>query len=382
MTNALKESKILIVAGDVSGDLHASRLIEALKSAGPRVEVFAAGGPKMRAAGANMVASLEGLNVMGFTEVLSKLPAFYGLMQQLKRFMQRGKPQLIIAIDFPGFNLRLCKEAKKLGIPVLYYIAPQIWAWGKNRVNLMARVVDRIAVVFPFEVDIYRECGLNAEFVGHPLLESVSVTEEKGILRGKLGLSADLPLVALLPGSRVHEVRRLLPCMLESALVLTQKRQVEVAIGAASSVPTGEFERISRRFRLPVHVHRGVSSELLYVSDAAIIASGSATLEAAIAGTPMVIVYRVSPLSWAIARRLVALDYIGMVNIVAGKKIVSEYLQNGIEPRKISDELEELIFDERKRSELIASLKSVKESLGDRGASEKVAAIALSMLPV
>jgi lipid-A-disaccharide synthase len=170
--------------------------------------------------------------------------------------------------------------------------------------------------------------------------------------------------------------------MLESALVLAQKRQVELAIGAASSVPTGEFERISRRFRLPVHVHRGVSSELLYVSDAAIIASGSATLEAAIVGTPMVIVYRVSPLSWAIARRLVALDYIGMVNIVAGKKIVSEYLQNGIEPRKISDELEELIFDERRRSELVACLKSVKESLGDRGASGKVAAIALSMLPV
>jgi lipid-A-disaccharide synthase len=380
VTRALKESKILIVAGDVSGDLHASRLIQALKSAEPQVEVFAAGGPKMRAAGANMVASLEGLNVMGFTEVLSKLPAFYDLMQKLKRFMQHTKPQLIIAIDFPGFNLRLCKEAKRLGIPVLYYIAPQIWAWGKSRINLMARVVDRIAVVFPFEVDIYRERGLDAEFVGHPLLESVSVSGEKEVLRGKLGLPANLPLVALLPGSRVHEVRRLLPCMLESALVLAQKRRVELAVGAASSVPASEFERITRRFCLPVHVLRGVSSELLYVSDAAIIASGSATLEAAIVGTPMVIVYRVSPLSWIIARKLVALDYVGMVNIVAGKKIISEYLQNEIEPRKISDELEELIFDERRRSELVARLKSVKESLGGRGASERVAAMALGML--
>lgn len=377
----MKERKILIVAGEASGDLHASRLIQALKSAEPHVQVFAAGGPKMRAAGANMVASLEGLSVMGFTEVLSKLPAFYGLMQKLKRFMQHEQPQLVIAIDFPGFNLRVCKEAKSLGISVLYYIAPQIWAWGRNRINLMARVVDRVAVVFPFELDIYRERGLDVGFVGHPLLESVSVSGEKRILRRKLGLSAELPVVALLPGSRVHEVRRLLPRMLESALLVAQKRRVELAIGAASSVPASEFERIIKRLCVPVLVLRGVSSELLYVSDAAVIASGSATLEAAIVGTPMVIVYRVSPLSWLIARKLVALDYIGMVNIVAGEKIVSEYLQDEIDPRKISDELEELIFNEQRRSEVIAHLQSVRESLGGPGASEKVAAMALSMLP-
>jgi len=377
----LREPKILVVAGDVSGDIHASRLIEALKSAGPQVQVFAAGGSRMRATGAAMVASLEGLNVMGFTEVLSKLPAFYRLMQQLRRFMQHQRPELVIAIDFPGFNLRLCKEAKRLGISVLYYIAPQVWAWGKNRIDLMARVVDRVAVVFPFELDIYKKRGLDASFVGHPLLESVCVTGEKGVVRRKLGLSGNVPVVALLPGSRVHEVRRLLPRMLESALFLTQQRRVELAIGAADSVPAEEFERITKRFSLPLHVLRGVSSELLSVSDAAVVASGSATLEAAIVGVPMVIVYRVSPLSWFIARRLVALDCVGMVNIVAGQKVVSEYLQNKIEPLRIAGEIEELIFDEQKRSTMIAQLAAVREALGGPGASEKVAAIALSMLP-
>lgn len=328
-----------------------------------------------------MVASLEGLGVMGFTEILTKLPAFYGLMQNLRKVMQRERPQLVIAIDFPGFNLRLCKEAKRLGIPVLYYIAPQIWAWGRNRINLMARVVDKVAVVFPFESEIYQKRGLDVSFVGHPLLESVVVSGEKSFVREKLGLSADLPLVTLLPGSRIHEVRRLLPGMLMSALLLAQRRRVELAVGAASSVPESEFERITRRFCLPVRVLRGISSELLYVSNAAIVASGSATLEAAIVGTPMVIVYRVSPLSWFIARKLVALDYIGMVNIVAGKKIVSEYLQNDIEPHKISDELDELIFNEQKRSQVMAGLAAVKESLGSPGASGRVASIALGMLP-
>lgn len=377
----MKESRILIVTGDVSGDLHGSNLIKAIRETAPHVHVFAAGGPMMRSAGADMIASLENLGVMGFTEVLTRLPAFYRLMQKLKRFMQDEQPKLVIAIDFPGFNLRLCGEAKKLGIPVLYYIAPQIWAWGRKRINLMARVVNRVAVVFPFEPVIYRERGIDASFVGHPLLESISVKGEKSAAKEKLGLSGEGSLVALLPGSRLHEVRRLLPGMLEAALILSRRKSVRVAVSAATSVPMVEFEKITKRFSLPVSILRGVNSELLYVSDAAIVASGTATLEAAIIGTPMVIVYRVSPLSWFIARRIVAVDYVGMVNIVAGRKIASEYLQNEIKPRKISEELEELIFNSQERAKIIESLAEVKTALGSPGASKRVAAIALSMLP-
>jgi len=334
----------------------------------------------MSATGAQAVASFENMGVMGFTEVLSRLPAFYQLMKKLKQFMQCQQPQLLITIDFPGFNLRLCGEARKLGIPVLYYITPQIWAWGKNRINLMARSVNKVAVVFPFEPEIYRQRGIEVSFVGHPLLESVRVSGEKGAVKEKLGLPGDLPVLALLPGSRVHEVRRLLPDMLKTALILAQRRKIAVAVSAAPSVPEEEFDRITARFSLPVSILRGVNSELLYSSNAAIVASGSATLEAAILGTPMVIVYRVSPLSWFIAGRIVSIDHVGMVNIVAGRKIVPEYLQGGIAPERISVELEEMIFDEERRKVIVSNLAGVKAALGSPGASKKVAAIALGMV--
>lgn len=407
-------AKILIVAGDPSGDLHASRLVSAIRSRAPQVRVFAAGGPKMREAGAEMVASLEGLGVMGFAEVLSKLPQFISLMRNMRRFLQQERPQVVIAVDFPGFNLRLCREAKRAGARVMYYIAPQAWAWGKGRLKLMASVIDRLAVVFPFEVAFFRAGGINTEFVGHPLLESVSVGGEKGEVRKRLGFKPDSRVVALLPGSRLQEVRRLLPSMLEAARLLRKQCEVEIAIGAAESVSREEIDGLVRACSWPVTVSvrpdgqrlanavgrtgdprragartesqvgprvlRGVTSELLYASEAAIVASGSATLEAAILGTPMVIVYRVSPISWAIARRIVSIDTIGLVNIVAGKKIVSEYLQGAIDPAKISEELKELVFNDQKRSELTARLRQVRDSLGEPGASQRAASIALGMV--
>ncbi|UCF78148.1 MAG: lipid-A-disaccharide synthase [Candidatus Eiseniibacteriota bacterium] len=377
----MNRRKVLVVAGEPSGDLHASRLVRALRDKAPDLEVLGVGGPRMREAGTTMVVSLEHMGVMGFTEVISKLHSFIGLMWKLKKLMKHERPQLLIAVDFPGFNLRLCRYAKRLGIPVMYYIAPQVWAWGQGRVKFMASNIDRIAVVFPFEVDFFRGHGLEVEFVGHPLLESVRVEGEKAEVRRRLGLSSELPVVALLPGSRRQEVRRLLPSMLAAGVKLSEKRSVELAVCAADGALSSEIKKMIAKLDLPVRVLEGRSSELLYVSSAAVIASGSATLEAAILGTPMVIVYRVSPLSWAIARRLVAIDTIGLVNIVAGKKIVSEYLQNDIDPSRISEELGELVFDEEKRRELIASLALVESSLGRPGASQRAAALALSMLP-
>ena len=389
---------ILIVAGDPSGDLHASRLIAAIRSQAPEVRVLAAGGPRMREAGAEMAASLEGLGVMGFAEVVSKLPQFAFLMRRLKRVLQQERPQLVIAVDFPGFNLRLCGEAKRAGCRVMYYIAPQAWAWGRGRLKMMASVIDKLAVVFPFEAGFFRAAGIDTEFVGHPLLESVEVKDEKAAVRDRLGVAPQSRLVALLPGSRLQEVRRLLPSMLEAARILREGCGVEVAVGAADSVPRAEIDgivraearRAARRPTGPVknvagavfepRVFRGVTSDLLGAADAAVIASGSATLEAAIVGTPMVIVYRVSPVSWAIAKRIVSIDTIGLVNIVAGEKIVSEYLQDAIDPAKISEELKELVFDERKRSELGARLARVREALGEPGASRKAASIALGMV--
>jgi len=390
--------RILVVAGDPSGDLHASRLIAAIKNLAPDARVMAAGGPRMRETGVEVVASLDGLAVMGFAEVVSKLPQFASLMRRMKHVLQQQQPHLVIAVDFPGFNLRLCREAKRAGVRVMYYIAPQAWAWGKGRLKLMASVIDKLAVVFPFEVPFFRAAGIDTEFVGHPLLESVTVDGEKTAVRQRLGVSQESRLVALLPGSRLQEVRRLLPPMLEIGGILHGECGVEVAIGAAESVPREEVDRMVRgRARLSApapggpasqaaptpyepRVFRGVTADLLRAADAAVIASGSATLEAAIVGTPMVIIYRVSPLSWSIARRIVSIDTIGLVNIVAGEKIVSEYLQNAIDPVTISAEVKELVFDDGKRSELGAKLTRVRDSLGGPGASRKAASIALGMV--
>ena len=390
--------KLLIVAGDPSGDLHASRLVSAIRARAPEARVLAAGGPRMREAGAEMVASLDGLGVMGFAEVLSKLPQFLLLMRRMKRILQQEQPQLVIAVDFPGFNLRLCREAKRAGARVMYYIAPQAWAWGRGRLKLMASVIDRLAVVFPFEVAFFRAAGIDTEFVGHPLLESVGVKEDKAAVRRRLGIAPEGRVVALLPGSRLQEVRRLLPSMLEVGRLLRGEYGVEVAVGAADSVPSEAVDGAVRACSRPAglrppgrgrsgaetpfepRVFRGVTSDLLAASDAALIASGSATLEAAIVGTPMVIVYRVSPVSWAIAKRIVSIDTIGLVNIVAGEKIVSEYLQDAIDPHRIAEELRELVFDDRKRSDVSSRLARVRSSLGEPGASAKAAAMALGMV--
>jgi lipid-A-disaccharide synthase len=382
------EPKLLIVAGDPSGDLHASRLVSAIKARAPEARVLAAGGPRMRQAGAEMVASLDELGVMGFAEVLSKLPQFLLLMRHMKRVLQQEHPQLVIAVDFPGFNLRLCREAKRAGARVMYYIAPQAWAWGRGRLKLMASVIDRLAVVFPFEVGFFRAAGIDTEFVGHPLLESVGVKEDKAAGRRRLGVAPESRVVALLPGSRLQEVRRLLPSMLEVGRLLRSECGVEVAVGAADSVPREEFDgavraaaaRSGPEAPFEPRVFRGVTSDLLAAADAAVIASGSATLEAAIVGTPMVIVYRVSPVSWAIAKRIVSIDTIGLVNIVAGEKIVSEYLQDAIDPRRMAEEVRELVFNDRKRSEVISRLAQVRSLLGEPGASEKAAAMALGMV--
>lgn len=345
-----------------------------------------------------MVAALDGLGVMGFAEVVSKLPQFASLMRHMKHLLQREQPQLVIAVDFPGFNLRLCKEAKRVGCRVMYYIAPQAWAWGRGRLKLMASVIDRLVVVFPFEVGFFRGAGIHTEFVGHPLLESVEVNDERAAVRARLGIDPESRLVALLPGSRLQEVRRLLPPMLQAASILRERWNVEAAIAAADSIPVEEIERAvragsrsggpkaagsgGRTGGLPgvPRVFRGVTSELLGVADAAVVASGSATLEAAIVGTPMVVVYRVSPLSWAIAKRIVSIDTIGLVNIVAGKKVVSEYLQDAVDPVRISEELRQLVFDERTRSEMCAELARVREALGEPGASRRAASIALGMV--
>ncbi|MFH0777265.1 MAG: lipid-A-disaccharide synthase [Candidatus Eisenbacteria bacterium] len=372
--------KILIVAGEASGDLHASRVIHALRRRRPDVEVFAVGGPRMSEAGATMVAGSEHFGVMGFTEVLFKLPRFVALMWKMKVFIERHQPQLVIAVDFPGFNLRLSRLAKGMGVPVLYYIAPQVWAWGRSRLPAMSSIVDKVAVVFPFEVELFRAHGIDVEFVGHPLLESLPMTEEKEEVRRGLGLSGSAPLLALLPGSRAQEVERLLPSMLEAARLLAGSRRVQIAVSAAETLPRTLFVEVLGRQPMPVHLVEGQGARLLYVSDAALVASGSATLEAAVLGTPLVIVYRVSPVSWFIAKRLVKLDSIGLVNIVAGKRIVSEYLQGAIDPVRISAELGELIFDSERRNRIIGELRAVAGSLGTPGASERVAASALAML--
>ena len=365
--------EILILAGEASGDLHGAILAERLKARRPDLHLAGTGGSRMREAGVEMIEEHEG--VVGFVEVLRHIPSHLRLLRTLKDRLASGRVGLVICIDYPGFNMRVAATAEAAGVPVLYYITPQVWAWRAGRMRTMARIITKAAVILPFEEQMLREAGVDATFVGHPLLDRAQAMPDKAEARRRIGLPEQGELLALFPGSRAQEIRRHLSDFVAVARELEQRRPgLRVVLSVA---PTIEF----RADEVPFPMVRSASFDVLRAADVALCKSGTTTLEAAVAGCPCAIVYRTSAISYAIARRLVRIPHIGLLNIVAGREVAPEFVQDAFRPAPVADALSPL-FDTRspERERMEAGLAEVRAKLGTPGATERVAEMALGML--
>jgi lipid-A-disaccharide synthase len=364
--------------------MHGASLVKALKDSGGALVFFGLGGPRLREAGVEMV-SPPPLNVVGFTEVVAKIAQLFRAFQKVKQALVDRSADLLVLIDYPELNLRLARFAHRRNIPVLFYISPQVWAWRAGRVKTIARVVDRMAVILPFEEEFYRARGMAVEFVGHPLgdvLEETLLREEDPVLPG---VGPESTVIGLLPGSRPTEVNQILPILLDTAWALKQRCSGSLVFWlpiAPSLDPLVIREKAApyQERGLPLRLISGLSPAALKRSDLVLVTSGTATLEAAMSGVPMIIVYKVSAVNYWIAKRLINVPYIGLVNWIAGEKIVSEFVQDQARPKALTEEALRLLNDPVQREDLRMKMALVKQKLGGPGASRRVARMALEML--
>ncbi len=370
------------MAGEASGDLHGANLVKSLKSLDTAIQFYGIGGEKLRKAGMKIAFDSSELAVVGITEVFSKLSLIYRAFRYLKKTLRETKPDLVILIDYPDFNLRIAKVAFGMQIPVFYYISPQVWAWRKNRVKKIARLVDKMAVLFSFETHFYEKEDVDVRWVGHPLLDVAKPEFSKKEAFDKFGLREDQLTVGILPGSRKGEVDRLLPEMLKAAELLAKRlKNVQFVLPAALTLDAGQItDMIKKRGGVKVKVLNGHIYDVLNISHLAIVASGTATLEAAIMGTPMVILYKVSFLTYFIGKCLIKIRDVGLVNIVAGRQVVPELIQKEANPEKISETVLKILENPKAILNLKQELAEIKKKLGDSGASERVARIAYQMM--
>jgi len=373
--------RVMMVAGEASGDMHGADLVTALRAHLPDVEVFGIGGDQLRAAGMATVVDAGEVATVGLTEGVGRLRTLWRAYRALARRLRDDPPDLCIFIDFPEFNLRLARLAKRVGVPVLYYIGPQVWAWRRGRVRKIARRVDRLAVVFPFEPDLYADRLPGVEFVGHPLLDRVAATRGREETLARHGLDPARRTVLLLPGSRAKEIDYLLPDLLAAARLLAERGAVQFALALAPTVERATVAAAVAQAGVPVTLIVGDTYNAIAAADVALVKSGTATLECALLETPMVIVYRVSPLTWTLARLLVrGVRHAGMPNIVAGHEVVPELLQGAVTPERIAAAARSILDDPRRAAETVDDLRDVRRRLGRGGAAGRAAAMAVELL--
>jgi lipid-A-disaccharide synthase len=367
----------MIVAGEASGDMRAAGLARALKVLDPSLRLSGIGGEYMRQAGVECFTDITELAVIGIAEVVKNLSHIKKVFDQTLKQIDITHPDCVVLVDYPGFNLRLAREIKKRGIKVIYFISPQVWAWREKRVCQIKKLVDRMIVLFPFEQNIYSKYGMRVDYVGHPLVDEIIVDKDRTEVLKSIGLSAGKTTIGLMPGSRAKEVERHLPCMLEAAQKLfEQNHEYQFILLRASSIPLKLIESILFLKNLPIKIYDGSTYDGINAMDAAIVASGTATLECALLKKPMVIIYKTSWLTYGLAKSLIKIPYIGLVNIVAGKKIVEELIQNDATAARLSDALEAAL----RNPHIIDELAAVKTSLGEPGASLRAARIVLKEL--
>ncbi|HEX9007572.1 MAG TPA: lipid-A-disaccharide synthase [Bacteroidota bacterium] len=371
--------RVLMVAGEASGDMHASGVVRALKVREPAIEVYGVGGDRMREEGMEIVVHIRELAFMGFVEVLANLATVRRVGRCLEDLLEHRRPDITVLVDYPGFNLRFARTAARRGIPVLYYISPQVWAWHRGRVRKMRETVRAMKVVFPFEEEIYRAEGIDVEFVGHPLAERIGTASSRAEFFARFGLDPAKRLLALLPGSRLQEIRAILPVLLEAAGRLTHTGDAQAAVGVAPNLglpPLMPFLQSAPAVTAVEHA----TYDLMAHADAAIVTSGTATLETGWFGTPMVIVYKTSPLSYGIGRMLVTVPYIGLANIVAGAPIVPELIQSQLTCENLVRTIAPLLHDRAAAAAMRSRLAVIREKLGGPGASAKVAEAILGLV--
>jgi lipid-A-disaccharide synthase len=363
--------EVLIIVGEASGDLHASGFAAALKRLRPDLTLTGVGGARMENAGVTLLERSDRMAVMGFVEVVRQVPRHYALLSSLKRRLRSGSVALLVVIDYPGFNMKLAAAAAAAGVPVLYYITPQVWAWGAGRLAELSRIVTRAAPILPFEESLLRSHGINATFVGHPLLDRIGEMPERAEARRMLGLKDSDEVLALFPGSRAQEIDRHLDDFVRTAKILEAKRPgLRVVVSAASTVTIDPA-------RCPYPRVPSASFTVLRAADAALCKSGTTTLEAAVAGCPLVVGYKTSPWTYAIARRVVKIPHIGLVNVVAGREVAPEFVQNAFVPERVAQALEPLLGrTDPRRAAMLDALADVRSKLGTPGAADRVAAIA------
>jgi len=364
--------RVMMIAGEVSGDLHGAGVVSELKQRRPALEIFGIGGDAMKRAGMELVRHISSMSFMGFVEVVRHLGLIRETERTLALLLEQRPPDVVVLIDYPGFNLRFARKVKQKGIRVLYYISPQVWAWRPGRVKTMRRLVDRMKVVFPFEVELYRREGVDVEFVGHPLVETLRVSATREEFFRAHGLDLRKRLVGLFPGSRKQELEKMLPVMRDAARSLVKSHDVQCALGVAPSMGLP----LLREFVAPddpITLIDGATYDLMAYADAAIVTSGTATLETGWFGTPMVVVYKTSLPSYLIARALIRTTNIALVNIVLGKTVVPELLQDHARADQVTDAVARILDDEAYSASVRKELSAVQSKLGTPGASARVA---------
>ena len=373
--------RILIAAGEASGDLHASYLVKAMLTLESSLQFYGMGGEKLREVGVRIIFDISRLSVMGITEVIHHLGHLYRVFKWLEKSLKNDRPDLIILIDYPDFNLRLAKAAKRYNVPVLYYISPQVWAWRTRRIKKIGKLVDKMIVVFPFEFSLYEREGIEVSFLGHPLLDIVKVNKSKEENIKRFGLDDQKVTIGLLPGSRLSEVKRILPPMIGAAQQLSKRfKNLQFILPIAPGLKKEEIVKLTKNATVAITVVDDSIYEVIDVSYLVVVASGTATLETALLSTPMVILYKMSPLTYLVGRKLVKVKYIGMANIIAGRKVVPELIQDEASAERITYEVTRMLEDTSYHQGICEELSCIKRKLGEPGASNRAAKIALEML--
>ncbi len=373
---------VMISAGEASGDLHAANLVKALHKIDDSIKVMGMGSDKLREAGADIIIDCADIAVVGIVEVLANYRKIKQALNTLADALRKNPPDLLILVDYQEFNFRLAKIAKEAGVKVLFYISPQVWAWRPHRVHTIGKLIDMMAVLFPFEEKFYQNANVPVTFVGHPLVDEARPDKTREESFAAYQLDNTKPVVGLFPGSRKGEIKRVLPVLLQAASLLKNKHpDVQYILPVASTLNKSDIEADLSGFEsLGIHVVKDRSYNIMQVCNSIMTASGTATLEIALMGIPSAIVYRIAPLSYFILKRMVTIDNIGLVNIVAEKNIVREFIQHEARPQQIANEIDRLLSDNNYRNNMITELNKVREKLGKEGGSLNVAQLAYEML--